>query len=236
LTPVTLAQADELDSLVDASFDGYLNQYSANPILCGLDWKAGYQEWARTVICPGAPQRRGWIVSRNGAPVGFGTFTFDGPEVRSMLYGILASARGDGLYKRMFLSFAALFQAEGLSTFYNSTQLDNLASQKVWADAGSRMHSSEVTVHINALFGCAQLAEQPANEEGATADLQVALESSESSRWLTATRPKMERGGAYQAYRGRLPMEPVQQMEVQIFADADGALVATSYLQSARSR
>ena len=235
-TPVTLAQADDLDSLVDASFDGYLNQYSANPLLCGLDWKAGYKEWARTVIYPGAPQRRGWIVSRNGVPAGFGTFTFDGPDVRSMLYGIVPGARGTGLYKRMFLSFAALFQAEGRSTFYNSTQLANVASQKVWADAGSRMHNSEVTVHINPLFGCVQLVEQFTYEEDATPDVQVPLESSDNLRFLTVTSAKMKRGGACRAYRGRLPVEPAQQMEVQVFADWDGAIVATSYLQNARSQ
>jgi hypothetical protein len=235
-TPITLAQADDLDSLIDVSFDGYLNQYSANPILCGLDWKAGYKEWARTVIWPGAPQRRGWIVSHNGVPVGFGTFTFDGPAARSMLYGILPSARGAGLYKRMFLGFAALFQAEGVSTIYNSTQLDNLASQKVWADAGSRMHSSEVTVHINALFGCVQSMEQFTYGKDTTPDLQMALEHSESLLSLTATGPKMKREGAYQVYRATLPVEPAQHMDVQVFADLDGALVATSYLQNARSR
>lgn len=234
-TPITLSQADVLDSLVDASFDGYLNQYSANPILCKLDWKAGYKEWARTVICPGAPQRRGWIVSRKGAPVGFGTFIVEGPDVRSMLYGILPSARGAGLYRSMFLKFAALFQAEGLCTFYNSTQLDNLASQKVWADAGSRVYSSEVTIHLNPLFGHAKLVEEFTYVGGAHVDLEMAFATSGRVRILATSSANMKSGGAYKAYRGILPAGPTQQLDMQIFTDLKDALVAASYLERARN-
>ena len=234
-TPITLSQADDLDRLVDASFDGYLNQYSANPILCDLDWKAGYKEWARTVICPGPPQRRGWIISRNGAPVGFGTFIVECCDVRSMLYGILPSARGAGLYRSMFLHFAAMFQAEGFSTFYNSTQLDNLASQKVWADAGSRVHGSAVTVHLNPLFGRATLVEEFTHEGGAPINLERAFASSDRVRILAASSAGMEHGAAGKLYHGTFPAGSTEQLDMQVVTDRNDTLVATSYLQTDRN-
>lgn len=229
MTPITADRADDLGRLIDSSFDGYLNHYSANPILCDADWKSGYKDWASTVISPGAPHRKGWIVSRDGTPVGFGTFVFEDHQVRSMLYGIDPSARGGGLYTRMFRLFAAMFRADGYTTFVNSTQLDNLASQRVWTAAGSRVLNSEVTVHLNPLFGLAR------HVDYAPLALDTAFEATEGARLLATSYGTAKAGTAYATYRAVRSIGSTERIDLEVVTDANGSLVATTYLQSART-
>lgn len=139
-----------LDDMVEAIFGGYVNHYSANPLLqAGL--LPGYVEWVRS-FAGDQPDRFGWLVRRGGQPVAFATCSRHGEVGEGVLYGVLPEAAGGGVYGDLIRFTQTALRDRGCRTMKVSTQVQNFAVQRVWSREGFVMREAFATVHVNALL------------------------------------------------------------------------------------
>ncbi len=142
----------ELDRLVEEIFPTYKNHYSTNPLFAA-DMLAGYQEWARSYADGSSPERRAWLVRRNGEFVAFATCAFRGDTSEGILYGVSERAAGIGIYGDLIRFTQKVSRKLGAKHMEVSTQSHNYAVQKVWGREGFVPVRSYATAHVNCLFG-----------------------------------------------------------------------------------
>lgn len=142
-----------LDGMVRRIFDDYPNHYRANPLFSRQAILDGYAEWACQHIDTAATIT--WLVVVNGEPAGFSCCRIDNAAARAhgVLNGILPDASGRGYYRDMLRQMLAYFAGRQIKNFAISTQVHQLAVQRVWSDEGLRLCNAENTIHINALLG-----------------------------------------------------------------------------------
>lgn len=142
----------ELAGLVREIFSGYRNHYNANPFLPSDKILEGFQEWAVDFGAGGAPGRCAWLVRRDGAWVAFATCSFAGDTCEGVLYGVRPDHAGGGLYSDLIRFTQAHFKAEGYALMKVSTQIHNIAVQKVWGREGFALSKCYHTWHLNPML------------------------------------------------------------------------------------
>ncbi len=145
--PATRDDFGLLDKLTDEIFVGYRNHYQANPRLDGFDLSDGYREWTRGHV--GAGELRCLIGSVDGVECSYGTVRIDPEECEIVLNGVLPEYRSRGVYRDLLRTMVCLFMDEGAPVSMISTQVDNVAVQRVWVKEGFRLDDSYFTVHLN---------------------------------------------------------------------------------------
>jgi len=145
--PAVEADFDLLDRLTDEIFVGYRNHYQANPRLGGFDLSEGYREWTRGHV--GTGELRCLIGSVDGVECSYGTVRIDAEECEIVLNGTLPEYRSRGVYRDLLRAMVRLFMDEGAPVSMISTQVDNVAVQRVWVKEGFRLDDSYFTVHLN---------------------------------------------------------------------------------------
>lgn len=142
---VSSADLALVDRIVERSFDGYTNHYSANPLMDPEDVVAGYRAWARRTASGGGLA----FVIQNDAGFG-GVATVDaGPDHWEIeLAGMEPEAAGRGLYRRLLEGVASAARQAGVRALLISTQAQNIRVQRVWARAGFVPVAAFDTVHL----------------------------------------------------------------------------------------
>lgn len=142
---VTSADLALVDRIVERSFDGYTNHYSANPLMAPGDVVAGYRAWARSTASGGGLA----FVIQDDAGFG-GVATVDaGPKHWEIeLAGMEPEAAGRGLYRRLLDGVASAARLAGVDGLLISTQAQNIRVQRVWARAGFVPVAAFDTVHL----------------------------------------------------------------------------------------
>lgn len=138
-----------LDQLTQVIFNNYTNHYSSNPYLDSNDILKGYQEWARNYITDLNEGCISWLVNLKEEIIGFITCYFNKNECEIILNGVLPEASGKGIYSDIIRFTQQYFKAQGFQTMKVSTQVQNMAVQKVWAREGFEIKESYNTVHFN---------------------------------------------------------------------------------------
>ncbi|MBW2693826.1 MAG: GNAT family N-acetyltransferase [Deltaproteobacteria bacterium] len=144
----------ELSRLIDMSFCSYTNHYDANAFLKRSDFLAGYKEWAVGFGEHRGDERAAWVARRGGEAIAFCTCAWD-RDARSadaVLYGVLPTAAGGGIYGDLIRFTQRHYLEAGCSRMRISTQVENFAVQKVWAREGFVMDEALVTIHINSFL------------------------------------------------------------------------------------
>jgi RimJ/RimL family protein N-acetyltransferase len=144
--------AARLAGMAREIFADYVSHYSANPLFDPEQTLDGYAEWAaRHVEADG--DSGAWLVERDGAIVGFSCYSIDRASGvgTGVLNGILPRARGRGAYRAMLHAMLSEFARMQLWRFEISTQVHNIAVQRVWTSLGLRVRRAANTVHVNAL-------------------------------------------------------------------------------------
>lgn len=154
--------AAELQALVATTFADYRSHYHANPILDREAILAGYAEWAAGYL-RGGSDRTTWVARRDGEIVAFACCSHDhaSANCEGVLYGVHPEHAGGGLYGDLIRYTQARFRALGYGRMKVSTQVWNLAVQKVWSSEGFSLVHAYDTWHVNALLS----AGEPAIEE-----------------------------------------------------------------------
>lgn len=153
-TEATDDDAIELEALVATTFEGYVSHYHANPRLDPKLILAGYAEWARGYITGNARERVTWVARRSGMIVAFACCRHDGrhQDCEGVLYGVHPDHAGGGIYGDLIRYTQAQYRAQGYRTMMVSTQIWNLAVQKVWGREGFILDRAYETFHINAML------------------------------------------------------------------------------------
>ena len=147
----TVDHLELLDFLVEEIFSNYKNHYSSNPFLAA-DLIPGYQEWVRSYVTSD-DAKAVWVVYRGDDPIAFATCARSAQfEGEGVLYGVMASASGGGVYGDIIRFTQNAYREMGCERFKVSTQVSNFAVQKVWCREGFTLTESYCTVHINALL------------------------------------------------------------------------------------
>jgi GNAT superfamily N-acetyltransferase len=143
-----------INDLVNEIFIDYTNHYFSNPVLDKQSLLEGYKEWARSYIGEKKAGKISWIVQKGKDIVGFATCDFDeqSNECEGILYGVLPTFSGKGIYGDIIRFTQQYFKDNGYRDMKVSTQIQNYAVQKVWGREGFVLEKALNTVHINSFL------------------------------------------------------------------------------------
>jgi RimJ/RimL family protein N-acetyltransferase len=163
LRPASRDDAALLARMSREIFAGYVSHYHANPLFAPDRILDGYAEWAARHV--GMSDGSGaWLVERDGEIAGFSCYHVDDADglATGVLNGILPAARGHGTYRGMLQAMFTAFAEMRLRRFEISTQVHNVAVQRVWTAHRLALRRASNTVHLNAMRGLARQAPAPA--------------------------------------------------------------------------
>jgi len=146
-------EAPDLQGLLKTArkaFTGYINHYSANPLLKRQLILEGFEEWASTFL-QGSPDKRLWVATSGDVVVGFIGCQVHGRELTIALNAVDPSFAGQGIYGDL-LSFVLAATSTEFEQVTISTQVHNLAVQRVWQARGFRITKALNTIHFNLLL------------------------------------------------------------------------------------
>ncbi|MBM4394159.1 MAG: hypothetical protein FJ087_00540 [Deltaproteobacteria bacterium] len=194
----------DVDRLVERTFDGYSSHYASNPFLPRDGVLEGYKEWARGHCLPdGDPSGRvAWLVRRAGEPVAFLTCARHADECEGVLYGVTTEASGGGVYGDLIRFSQAHFRDRGARLMKVSTQVQNVAVQKVWSREGFAIAEALLTLHVNAFLSASAV---PPAEVPLPADLG---DSAPDAALVAAVRDACPLASPYVARLSRATVRP----------------------------
>mgnify|MGYP005837495399 CR=1 FL=1 len=142
-----------LNKIIPIIFKDYQNHYFSNPFLDKEKIIEGYIEWAKNFsgIEVG---KISWLIYSENNIAGFATCSFNeqNKECEGVLYGVMPNFSGKGIYSDIIRFTQKYFKDKGYTKMLVSTQLQNVAVQKVWIREGFTIDHSFETYHINAFL------------------------------------------------------------------------------------
>lgn len=148
------SNVEVLTSLVPVIFEDYKNHYFSNPLLDKDKIIDGYIEWAKSYTSGEAPSKISWLVKKSDEIIGFATCSFNKKkkECEGVLYGVLPSHAGRGIYSDIIRFTQGYFKELGYLKMLVSTQIQNFSVQKVWSREGFVLMEAFDTYHISPLL------------------------------------------------------------------------------------
>lgn len=139
-------------ALAGTLFGTYTSHYSANPRTNdAAKLSSGYAEWATSFIQEDTNARFCVLIER---PEQGELAAFAGSERLSdmghaVLFGVSEAHQKRGLYRQLIEHTIQQFAAQGCTRVQLSTQVQNVAVQKVWTRCGFELLTAEYTVHVD---------------------------------------------------------------------------------------
>lgn len=145
---ITDADVPAVQQVAQTAFAGYLGHYHADrrldPALCD----AGYVEWAVRSSTSRAVADDVLVADENGAILGFATMRINSQtQGEGVLFGVAPQAQGRGIYRGFIIHAIHWCAARSLTEIVVSTQITNIAVQKVWVRLGFEPSHSFYTLH-----------------------------------------------------------------------------------------
>jgi acyl dehydratase/GNAT superfamily N-acetyltransferase len=143
----------KLNEIIPIIFKNYQNHYFSNPFLNKEKIIEGYIEWAKKYS--GIEKGKiSWLIYSEDEIAGFATCSFNeqAKECEGVLYGVMPNFSGKGIYSDIIRFTQKYFKEQGYTKMLVSTQLQNIAVQKVWSREGFIIDHSYETYHINAFL------------------------------------------------------------------------------------
>lgn len=145
------ANADDalaVETLARATFAGYSGHYHADPRLATADADAVYSSWAANSCRGGAAADQVILVEHAGAIVAFATLKkVETYMMEGVLFGVAPEHQGRSLYNALMLLAQNWALEHGYSQMIVSTQVTNIAVQKVWCRQGFEPLKNFYTFH-----------------------------------------------------------------------------------------
>lgn len=130
------------------AFRGYRGHYHADPRLDPSRCDEAYQSWAQR-SCLSREVAGEVLVAANGHITGFLTLRLNDPhEGEGVLFAVAPRARGMGAARALMLEGMRWCRSQGAKRMVISTQVTNLAVQKVWSRLGFEPLQSFYTFHL----------------------------------------------------------------------------------------
>ncbi len=149
---IRLARTEEVEPLVaiaEESFRGYSGHYHADPRLERAACDATYTSWVRRSVLDRTVADAVYTCVLDEKLAAFATLRTNSPEEgEGVLFGVAPWAQGRGIYADLILAGIEWCRARGMARMVVSTQVTNLAVQKVWVRQGFELTGSYYTFHL----------------------------------------------------------------------------------------
>lgn len=146
--PVRDDEAELVGALAARAFQGYGGHYHADSRLDRDQCDAVYESWAQRSCLSRAVADGVLIAEQNGRLVGFTSLKIHNPDEGEVpLYGVDPSIQGKGIGRSLITGALRWFEAHGVAKMLISTQVTNVASQKVWVRLGFEPSHAYYTFH-----------------------------------------------------------------------------------------
>lgn len=148
LRPDDPADVQQVQQAAAEAFRGYAGHYHADSRLPPPRCDEVYVSWAVRACQDAAVADAVLLAELEGQVVGFGVLQrADAESGDGRLYGIVPAARGRGIYRALMVHSMHWCQAQGMSRMLYSTQLTNIAAQKVCVRLGFELSHAYYTFH-----------------------------------------------------------------------------------------
>lgn len=151
LLPVRSLRPGEENRVREAaseSFAGYFGHYHADPRLDRRQCDATYVDWAYRSSVSTDHRNDVLVGELGGRIVAFATMRLNNPEEsEGVLFGVTPEAQGKGLYRSLMSAGMQWSKVRGALRMVVSTQIVNIAVQKVWVRLGFEPSKSYYTFH-----------------------------------------------------------------------------------------
>ncbi len=148
LRPVTYKDVEAVSQIATASFEGYYGHYHADPNLPDDKCDEVYIDWAKKSVTSRDVADEVLVVENDNRLDAFATLRMNNEqEGEGVLFGVAPHAQGQGMYRSMMIEGMRWCKAQGAERMVVSTQITNIAVQKVWARLGFEMDHSYYTLH-----------------------------------------------------------------------------------------
>lgn len=130
------------------SFRGYFGHYHADERLDRAKCDAIYPDWAfRSCVLRGVADEV-LVAELHNSVVGFATLCLNSPEEgEGVLFGVSPRAQKRGIYRSFMISGMEWCLSKGATHMVVSTQITNIAVQKVWVRIGFEPSHACYTFH-----------------------------------------------------------------------------------------
>ncbi len=145
--PVQPDEAGAVRDLAGRAFAGYGGHYHADERLERAACDAVYADWAYRSCQSRQVADEVLVATLDERMVGFITLRQRGNEGDGPLYGVDPVSQGQGIGGALMAAALAWLQARGARHMVMSTQITNVASQKVWTRLGFEPSHAEYTFH-----------------------------------------------------------------------------------------
>lgn len=146
--PVQPAEIEAVKQVAKTSFAGYQGHYHADPRLDAKKSDEGYISWAVRSVESRDVADEVLVAMLDEKVVGFATLRLNSPhEGEGVLFGVAPEAQGHGIYRSFMIQGMRWCQAQGATQMVVSTQVTNIAVQKVWCRVGFEPSLSYYTFH-----------------------------------------------------------------------------------------
>lgn len=119
------------------AFTGYFGHYHSDPKLDKKDCDDTYASWCESILNSPDPDNKILVAEDEIGICGFLTMhVHENTRLELVLSGVDKRATGRGVYRRMIHSGVAFAAKNHLKRVFTSTQISNIAVQKVWCGQG----------------------------------------------------------------------------------------------------
>ncbi|HRE48721.1 MAG TPA: GNAT family N-acetyltransferase [Aggregatilineales bacterium] len=134
--------------VAEGAFRGYAGHYHADPRLERAKCDETYIDWAVRSCLDRNVAAEVLIAETNDSIVGFATLRLNTTEEgEGVLFGVAPEAQGKGIYRAFILEGMRWCAASGAHQMVVSTQVNNIAVQKVWVRLGFEPSYAYYTFH-----------------------------------------------------------------------------------------
>ena len=146
--PIRAGEEEQVKVIAAASFKGYLGHYHADPRLDRAKCDEAYTSWAVRSCVSRQVAHEVLVADDAGKLMGFATLRLNSAEEgEGVLFGVAPEAQGRGIYRSFMIRSMEWFLAQGRARQVVSTQISNIAVQKVWTQLGFEPSHASFTFH-----------------------------------------------------------------------------------------
>lgn len=146
--PIRPGEEDDVKTVAAQSFRGYMGHYHMDDRLDRVKCDEVYTSWAYRSCVSRDVADEVLVADLDGAVVGFATLQLNSPEEgEGVLFGVAPSAQGRGIYRSFMVRGMEWCLSEKAERMVVSTQITNIAVQKVWTRLGFEPSQSYYTFH-----------------------------------------------------------------------------------------
>jgi GNAT superfamily N-acetyltransferase len=146
--PLVADDRDQIRRVASQAFKGYTGHYHADPRLDRHRCDEGYISWAERSTALKSAADEVLVAEHKESVVGFGTLRANsGNEVEGLLFGVAPEYQRRGVCRSLMMHSLRWCQSQGAQKMVISTQVTNIAMQKVWCRVGFEPSHAFYTFH-----------------------------------------------------------------------------------------